>query len=45
MFTLAIPVLEKNLRPIYIYAALNVGLRLSGKRERRSSTPSTWWRC
>ncbi len=33
MFTLAIPWLEKILRPIIIYLALVVGLRLAGKRE------------
>src|SRR5437667_7590548 len=33
MFVLALPVAEKMLRPIVIYAFLIVGLRLSGKRE------------
>ena len=33
MFFLALPVLEKILRPICVYAFLIVGLRLSGKRE------------
>ena len=33
MFVLAIPVLEKILRPIVIYAFLVISLRLSGKRE------------
>lgn len=33
MFVLAIPVLEKILRPVVIYAFLVVSLRLSGKRE------------
>lgn len=33
MFTLVIPVLEKILRPIIVYIALVVGLRLAGKRE------------
>jgi len=33
MFVLAVPVLEKILRPIAVYAFLIIGLRLSGKRE------------
>src|SRR5437764_579740 len=33
MFTLAVPILEKILRPIFVYIFLIVGLRLSGKRE------------
>lgn len=33
MFVLAVPVLEKILRPIAVYTFLIVGLRLSGKRE------------
>jgi uncharacterized membrane protein YcaP (DUF421 family) len=33
MFVLAIPWLEKILRPIIVYVALVVGLRLAGKRE------------
>jgi len=33
MFVLTIPVLEKILRPIIIYFALVIGLRLAGKRE------------
>src|SRR6202162_1047027 len=33
MFVLALPILEKILRPIFVYAFLVVGLRLSGKRE------------
>src|SRR5438477_191286 len=33
MFTLAVPILEKILRPILVYVFLIVGLRLSGKRE------------
>jgi uncharacterized membrane protein YcaP (DUF421 family) len=32
MFVLAVPVLEKILRPIIVYFALIVGLRLAGKR-------------
>jgi uncharacterized membrane protein YcaP (DUF421 family) len=33
MFVLGLPVLEKILRPILVYAFLVVGLRLAGKRE------------
>jgi uncharacterized membrane protein YcaP (DUF421 family) len=33
MFVVALPILEKILRPIIVYAFLIVGLRLSGKRE------------
>jgi len=33
MFVLAVPLLEKILRPIVVYMFLVVGLRLSGKRE------------
>jgi uncharacterized membrane protein YcaP (DUF421 family) len=33
MFVLAVPLLEKILRPICVYVFLIVGLRLSGKRE------------
>src|SRR5262247_1209740 len=33
MFILALPILEKILRPIMVYAFLVVSLRLSGKRE------------
>jgi uncharacterized membrane protein YcaP (DUF421 family) len=33
MFVLSVPVLEKILRPIVIYAFLVISLRLSGKRE------------
>jgi uncharacterized membrane protein YcaP (DUF421 family) len=33
MFVLAVPILEKILRPIFVYIFLIVGLRLSGKRE------------
>jgi uncharacterized membrane protein YcaP (DUF421 family) len=33
MFVLALPVLEKILRPVFVYAFLVIGLRLSGKRE------------
>src|SRR5216684_896659 len=33
MFVLGLPLLEKILRPIFVYAFLVIGLRLSGKRE------------
>jgi uncharacterized membrane protein YcaP (DUF421 family) len=33
MFVMGLPILEKILRPILVYAFLIVGLRLSGKRE------------
>lgn len=33
MFVLAVPILEKILRPIVVYAFLVISLRLSGKRE------------
>ena len=33
MFVLAVPILEKILRPIIVYAFLVISLRLSGKRE------------
>ena len=33
MFALSLPILEKVLRPIIVYVALIVGLRLAGKRE------------
>lgn len=33
MFVLGLPLLEKILRPVFVYAFLVVGLRLSGKRE------------
>jgi uncharacterized membrane protein YcaP (DUF421 family) len=39
MFTLSIPWLEKILRPIIIYVALLVGLRLAGKRELAQLNP------
>jgi uncharacterized membrane protein YcaP (DUF421 family) len=39
MFTLAVPVLEKILRPIIVYFALIVGLRLAGKRELAQLNP------
>jgi uncharacterized membrane protein YcaP (DUF421 family) len=33
MFVLGLPILEKILRPVFVYAFLIIGLRLSGKRE------------
>ena len=33
MFVVALPILEKVLRPIFVYAFLVISLRLSGKRE------------
>ncbi len=39
MFVLAIPVLEKILRPIIVYLALIIGLRLAGKRELAQLNP------
>ena len=39
MFTLGLPVAEKILRPIVVYAFLIVGLRLAGKRELAQLNP------
>jgi len=39
MFHLGLPVLEKILRPIIVYAVLIVGLRLAGKRELAQLNP------
>ncbi len=39
MFTLVLPVLEKILRPIIVYFALILGLRLAGKRELAQLNP------
>jgi uncharacterized membrane protein YcaP (DUF421 family) len=39
MFVLGLPVLEKILRPIFVYIFLVVGLRLSGKRELAQLNP------
>ena len=39
MFVLAVPLLEKILRPIIVYVFLIVGLRLSGKRELAQLNP------
>jgi uncharacterized membrane protein YcaP (DUF421 family) len=33
MFILGLPLMEKILRPVFVYAFLVIGLRLSGKRE------------
>src|SRR5881398_396253 len=39
MFVLGIPLLEKILRPIFIYAFLVISLRLAGKRELAQLNP------
>jgi uncharacterized membrane protein YcaP (DUF421 family) len=39
MFVLGLPVLEKILRPVIVYAFLIVGLRISGKRELAQLNP------
>jgi uncharacterized membrane protein YcaP (DUF421 family) len=39
MFILSIPILEKILRPIIVYAFLIIGLRLAGKRELAQLNP------
>src|SRR6476661_8833489 len=39
MFILTLPVLEKILRPIFVYAFLIIGLRISGKRELAQLNP------
>ena len=39
MFALGVPVLEKILRPMLVYAFLVVGLRLAGKRELAQLSP------
>ena len=39
MFALGVPVLEKVLRPMLVYAFLVVGLRLAGKRELAQLSP------
>jgi uncharacterized membrane protein YcaP (DUF421 family) len=39
MFILSVPVLEKILRPIIVYAFLIIGLRLAGKRELAQLNP------
>src|SRR5881398_2136510 len=39
MFALGLPILEKMLRPVLVYAFLVVGLRLAGKRELAQLNP------
>lgn len=39
MFALGLPVLEKVLRPVFVYLFLVVGLRLAGKRELAQLNP------
>lgn len=39
MFALSIPVIEKILRPVLVYAILVIGLRLAGKRELAQLNP------
>ena len=39
MFALSLPILEKILRPIIVYAFLVIGLRLAGKRELAQLNP------
>src|SRR5262245_24687232 len=39
MFALGLPVAEKILRPIIVYVALVIGLRLAGKRELAQLNP------
>ncbi len=39
MFSLTVPVLEKIVRPIIVYFALVIGLRLAGKRELAQINP------
>src|SRR5258705_3881021 len=39
MFSLSLPVAEKMLRPVLVYAFLIVGLRLAGKRELAQLNP------
>lgn len=39
MFNLTIPVIEKILRPVIVYAILVIGLRLAGKRELAQLNP------
>jgi hypothetical protein len=45
MFVLALPVVEKVLRPIIDYGFLILGLRLAGNASWPSLTPSTWSSC
>src|SRR5262247_313557 len=39
MFHLGLPLLEKVMRPVFVYAFLVVGLRLAGKRELAQLNP------
>src|SRR5260370_37285891 len=39
MFVLALPVVEKSLRPIAVYFFLVIGLRLAGKKELAQLNP------
>src|SRR5439155_14242335 len=39
MFALGVPVAEKVLRPVVVYACLIIGLRLAGKRELAQLNP------
>lgn len=39
MFSLTVPVLEKIIRPVIVYIALIIGLRLAGKRELAQMNP------
>ena len=39
MFVLAVPLLEKILRPVIVYVFLIVGLRVAGKRELAQLNP------
>ena len=39
MFSLGLPVAEKMLRPVFVYAFLIIGLRLAGKRELAQLNP------
>ena len=45
MFVLGLPLAEKILRPIFVYAFLVISLRLSGKRELVQLNPFDWWCC
>src|SRR6202046_741548 len=39
MFALQLPIVEKMLRPVFVYVFLLVGLRLAGKRELAQLNP------
>src|SRR5580765_8719996 len=39
MFSLGVPLIEKILRPIFVYVFLIVGLRVAGKREMAQLNP------